>query len=124
MLGGRIKSIDDIPEGDIRRTFPRFQPDVFEANLRLTSEVEKLAAKKGCTPAQVAINWVIALSRRPGMPKIIPIPGASSIERIRENAVEVDLSEEDMVEIERILKEFPVVGDRYHEHGMHMLDHS
>lgn len=124
MLGGKIKSIDDIPEGDHRRTFPRFQPDVFEANLRLTAEVEKLAAKKGCTPAQVAINWVLALSRRPGMPKIIPIPGASSVDKIRENAVEVDLTEEDMVEIERILKEFPVAGDRYAEHGMNLLDKS
>jgi len=83
VLTGKVKSFDDIPEGDFRRHLPRFQPDVLEANLRLTAEVEKLAAKKGCTPAQVAINWILALSRRPDMPKIIPIPGASSIERLR-----------------------------------------
>lgn len=122
ILTGKVKSFDDIPESDFRRHLPRFQPDVFEANLRLTAEVEKLAAKKGCTPAQVAINWILALSRRPGMPRIIPIPGVSSIERLRENAVEVELTEEDMVEIERIVNEFPPVGNRYHDDGMKLLD--
>ncbi len=122
MLGGKIKSLDDIPEGDLRRNYPRFQPDVFDINLRLFAAVEKLAAKKGCTPAQVAINWLLALSRRPGMPTIIPIPGASTIERIRENAVEIELTEEDMAEIEKIMKEFPPVGERYDEYGMSVLD--
>jgi pyridoxine 4-dehydrogenase len=59
MLTGQIQSPDDIPEGDFRRTTPRFQPDVFEGNLRLVREVEKLAARKGCTPGQVAIGWYV-----------------------------------------------------------------
>ncbi len=103
---------------------PRFQPDVFDANLRLVKEVEKLAAKKGCTPGQVAINWVLALARRPGMPTIIPIPGASSPARVRENVVEIELTEEDMGEVERIMRAFAPVGTRYHAHGMEALDTS
>ncbi|KAK3984141.1 NADP-dependent oxidoreductase domain-containing protein [Cladorrhinum sp. PSN332] len=122
MLTGQIKSPDDIPEGDYRRTVPRFQPGAFEANLRLVDEVKKLAAKKGCTPGQIAINWVVALGRRPGMPEIIPIPGASSPERAKENAVEIELSEEDLAEIERIVSEFKPVGERYDEHGMQLID--
>ncbi|KAL2017725.1 hypothetical protein VTK56DRAFT_1750 [Thermocarpiscus australiensis] len=124
MLTGQIKSPDDIPQGDFRRMVPRFQPGLFEENLRLVKEVERLAAKKGCTPGQIAINWVLALSRRPGMPRIIPIPGASSPERVRENAVEIELTEEDMAEIDRILKKFPPVGDRYPKHVMELVDRS
>lgn len=101
---------------------PRFQPEVFETNLRLVRKVEELAARRGCTPAQFAINWVLALSKRPGMPTIIPIPGASSPERVCENAVERELTEEDMADVERIFKEFAPIGDRYHKHGMELLD--
>ncbi|EGZ77121.1 Aldo/keto reductase [Neurospora tetrasperma FGSC 2509] len=121
-LTGQVKSFDDIPEGDFRRMLPRFQPEVFETNLRLVRKVEELAARRGCTPAQFAINWILALSKRPGMPTIIPIPGASSPERVRENAVERELTEEDMADVERIFKEFAPVGDRYHKHGMELLD--
>lgn len=96
---------------------------MLDTNLQLAAAVEKIADRKGCTPAQVAINWVLALSRRPGMPRIVPIPGASSVERIRENSVEVALTEEDMLELAKIMKEFPPVGDRYAAHGMAMLDH-
>ncbi|KAK4033124.1 NADP-dependent oxidoreductase domain-containing protein [Parachaetomium inaequale] len=124
MLTGQLKSFDDIPENDYRRAVPRFQPEVFETNLRLVREVEKLAARKGCTSGQVAIGWVLALSRRPDMPRIIPIPGASRPERVIENAVEVDLSEEDMVELERLTKEFAPEGDRYAAHSMANLDTS
>ena len=124
MLTGQIKSFDDIPENDYRRTVPRFQPEVFETNLRMVREVEKLAARKGCTSGQVAIGWVLALGRRPGMPRIIPIPGASRPERVTENAVEVALSEEDMVELERLAREFAPVGTRYAAHAMEKLDTS
>jgi pyridoxine 4-dehydrogenase len=124
MLTGQFKSHDDLPANDFRRGLPRFQPDVFETNLRLVAEVQKLAAKKGCTPGQVAIGWVLALGKRPGMPTIIPLPGASRPEQVRENAVEVELSEEDMRELERIMREFAPVGTRYSAHGMQSLDNS
>ncbi|KAH6619616.1 NADP-dependent oxidoreductase domain-containing protein [Chaetomium sp. MPI-SDFR-AT-0129] len=124
MLTGQIKSFSDLPENDFRRLLPRFQPDVFEGNLGLVREVEKLAARKGCTPGQIAIGWVLAVAKRPGMPKIIPIPGASTPERVRENAVEIELEEADLVELERIRKEFAPKGERYHAHALQSLDNS
>lgn len=108
----------------MKRLLPRFQLDTFETNLRLVKELEKLAAKKGCAPGRIAINWVLTVSRRPGMPKIILIPGASAPERVRENAVEIELTEEDMAEIERIAHEFKPVGTRYPDYGMAHLDTS
>jgi pyridoxine 4-dehydrogenase len=87
-------------------------------------EVEKVAARKGCTSGQVAIGWVLALNKRPGMPRIIPIPGASRPERVMENAVEVDLSEDDMVELERLAREYAPLGTRYAAHSMEKLDTS
>ncbi|KAK3941547.1 pyridoxal reductase [Diplogelasinospora grovesii] len=122
MLTGQVKSFDDLAEGDFRRMLPRFQPDVFEENLRLVREVETLAARKGCTPGQIAINWLLALAKRPGMPEIIPIPGATTVERVKENAVEIDLTEEDLAEIDELLKKFTPVGDRYPAFAMHLLD--
>lgn len=103
---------------------PRFQPAVFEKNLRLVREVEKLAAEKGCTPGQIAINWLVALGRRPDKPTIIPIPGASSPERVRENSVEVELTEDDMIRLYKIIKELQPEGTRYHGPGMDLLDNS
>ena len=97
---------------------------MFDLNLRMVAEVQKLAARKGCTPGQVAIGWLLALSRRPGMPTIIPIPGASSPARVRENAVEVELDEADMAELDRIIKEFAIVGTRYPAQLMGALDTS
>ncbi len=124
ILTGQIKSHADIPADDFRAMIPRFQPDVFDINLRMVAEVEKLAAKKGCTPGQVAIGWLLALSRRPGMPTIFPIPGASSPGRVKENAVEVELDDADMQELERIMKEFEIKGTRYPEQFMSALDTS
>jgi len=113
ILTGQIKSIDDLPVGDFRRNYPRFQPDTFPINLQLVEQIEALAKKKGCTPSQLAIGWCIAMGRRPGMPIIIPIPGATTEERVRENSVVVDLSDEEMAEIDETLAKFKVVGGRY-----------
>ena len=121
-LTGTLKSPEDIPKGDFRCNIPRFQGENFEANAKLWKEVEKLAQNKGCTPAQIAIGWLLALSRRPGMPKIIPIPGSTKVERVRENAKEVELTDDDMAVIDRILAEFPVIGERYGAAGMALLD--
>jgi pyridoxine 4-dehydrogenase len=110
---GQIKSKADIPEGDLRKHMPKFQDDVMAGNMKVTHEVEKLAQKKGMTNAQVAIGWVRSLSGRNGMPIIIPIPGASTEQRVLENSKEIDLTEEKMLEIESILKENKVIGARY-----------
>ncbi|KZF22272.1 Aldo/keto reductase [Xylona heveae TC161] len=112
-LTGQIKSIDDIPEGDFRRHMPRFQPDVFSKNLDLVAELQKFAQAKGCTPAQLALAWVKSFSGKPGRPTVIPIPGATTEERVLENMVDVTLTDRELEEIEKILKKLPVAGGRY-----------
>ena len=114
MLAGQIKSINDLPDGDLRKMyFPRFSPENIATNVKLVLELEKIANRKACTPAQLALSWVRNLSKKKGMPTIIPIPGASSAERVKENAVEVKLSEEEMGDIDTVLARCEVVGDRY-----------
>ena len=113
MLTGQIKSLQDLPETDMRRHFPRFQPENFETNIKLVREIEKMAEKKDCTTGQLALGWVRTLSNKKGMPTIIPIPGATTVARVKENAVEVELTEEEMRSIDTILADFEVVGDRY-----------
>ncbi|TGJ84135.1 hypothetical protein E0Z10_g4667 [Xylaria hypoxylon] len=112
-LTGQIKTLDDIPKTSFLRMMPRFQPGNFENNIKLVYQVEELATKKGCTPAQLAIGWVRALNGRPGMPTIIPIPGATTAERVRENAKVVELTEEEMATIDGILDGFKPTGARY-----------
>ena len=58
------------------------------------------------------------------MPTIIPIPGCTTVERLKENLTRINLTEEDLAEIDRILAKVPVLGDQYHKHGMEMLDKS
>lgn len=118
MLTGQFKSFEDLPEKDIRRMLPRFQPENFKVNLKLVEELEKIASKKGCRPSQLAIGWLVSLSKQQGMPEIIPIQGATTAERVKENSVEVMLSDEEMKEMENILASSQVIGDRYHAMGM------
>lgn len=113
MLTGQITKPEDIPEGDFRKTVPRFQKENFGKNLQLVRELEKTANKLGCTPAQLAISWVRSLSDKNGNPEIIPIPGSATVERVNENAKYFPLSKEDLAEIESILQSFKVVGGRY-----------
>lgn len=112
-MTGQIKSYKDIPEGDHRRTLPRFQPENFEINIKLVRALEQIAKKKDCTPAQLALGWLLSLSKQPGMPEIIPIPGATTAERVKENAAAVELTDAEMKDIQGILNNFEVVGDRY-----------
>jgi len=93
--------------------FPRFQPDVFDENVKLLHAVEGIAKEKGVTPAQIAIGWVLAQSGTKGMPTIIPIPGATTSARVEENVKPAKLGEEDMQALAEILKKFPVLGGRY-----------
>ncbi|KAI1323103.1 voltage-gated shaker-like K+ channel, subunit [Xylariaceae sp. FL0255] len=115
MLTGAVKKREDVNELLLNMDFPRFRPDAFEANLVLVEKVESLAKKKGCTPAQLAINWTRVLAnKRKGMPPaIIPIPGATTVARVEENSRVLDLTEEEMKEIDDILATFMPVGDRY-----------
>lgn len=127
LAGDGIRKNADIPDGDFRKIMPRFQDDVLDYNNQVLDEVGKLAARKGVTKSQIAIAWVRELSHRTittqdgdrvKLGTIIPIPGATTPERIVENSKLVDLTDEEMEEIAAILKKNPVKGDRYHAHGM------
>ena len=115
-LTGQIKKPEDIPEGDLRRHLERFFPENFDTNLKLVHELEKIAEKKGCKPGQVGIAWVKAQSGKKGMPTVIPIPGATTEERIAENMVDVSLSESEEKEIDELIKSVTIKGGRYNEH--------
>jgi len=107
-LTGAIRSIDDLDEDDYRRHSPRFQGENFQKNLDLVAIIQRLAAAKGVTPAQLGLAWVLA--RWDG---IVPIPGTKRRARLEENvgAVGVDLGEADLAEISAALP--PAAGDRY-----------
>jgi aryl-alcohol dehydrogenase-like predicted oxidoreductase len=116
-LTGAIRSIDDLDEDDYRRHSPRFQGENFQKNLDLVAIVERLAAGKGVTPAQLGLAWVLA--RWDG---IVPIPGTKRRARLDENvgAVGVELSEADLDEISAALPE--AAGDRYPANMMATID--
>ena len=86
--------------------------------MKLVRELEKIAMKKNCTP----LAWIRSLSSKERMPQIIQIPGARTAERVKENAVEVDLTEEEMKGIDTILGSCEIIGDRYHPEGMTMVN--
>ncbi|KIW13084.1 hypothetical protein PV08_08271 [Exophiala spinifera] len=132
LTGPGVRRNADIPEGDFRRFMPRFQDDVLEQNNRLVDEVGRLAEKKGVTRPQIAIAWVRQLSGRTveldgsgekvTLGTVIPIPGATKVERVEENTKLVELTDDEMEEIAHILRSNPVLGDRYHKHGMALVD--
>lgn len=115
MLTGEFKKFEDVPKDSLllQMNFPRFQKENFDINVQLVEKVEEIAKKKGCTPAQLAINWTRALSRRPGMPTIIPIPGATTVARVEENSKQIDITDEEMAQIDAILAKFTPAGERY-----------
>jgi pyridoxine 4-dehydrogenase len=112
----------DFGPDDHRGRFPRFQGENLEHNHKLAEQLQTIAQKKGCTGGQLSIGWVLALSKQPGMPKIIPIPGASKAERVTENAKVVELTPEEFAEINKILDGFEVKGLRYPAPLMSMLN--
>lgn len=103
---------------------PRFQPPNFENNMKLVKQLETLAQKKKCTSAQLALAWVVSLSKKRGMPTIIPIPRSTIVDRVIENgkASAVELNEGEMVEIDRILATCEVTGHRCHPAGMKSIN--
>lgn len=114
VLTGTFTRVSDIPDGDFRKILPKYQDGVIEQNLKRINELNKFAARKGVAPVQLALGWLRSLSSRPGLPTIIPIPGGTTPEKIVQNMDGVPiLSDEDMEEIDEILKRNEVVGSRY-----------
>jgi aryl-alcohol dehydrogenase-like predicted oxidoreductase len=108
-LAGRIRKLDDLAANDWRRNNPRFQGENFAKNVAVADRVQELASEKGCTPAQLALAWLLS---RPG---VIPIPGTSSEARLVENAqaVEVHLSVSEIARMEQAVPRGAVAGQRY-----------
>jgi aryl-alcohol dehydrogenase-like predicted oxidoreductase len=111
-LTGQFKSPEDLPEGDRRRMFPRFQEENFKRNLELVERVRAVAARKDCTPAQLALAWVLAQGE-----DVVPIPGTKRRKYLEENAraVEIEMTPDELREIEEIARPGAASGERYPE---------
>jgi aryl-alcohol dehydrogenase-like predicted oxidoreductase len=118
-LTGEIKSVNDLAPDDWRRNNPRFSGANFQANLDLVEEVKALAARKGCTTAQLALAWVLAQGG-----DIVPIPGTKRRRYLEDNirALEVRLTPDDLVQINSILPPGGAAGTRYPESGMQVVN--
>jgi aryl-alcohol dehydrogenase-like predicted oxidoreductase len=118
-LTGAIQKLDDLDPSDWRRTNPRFQEQALEANLKLAETVKKIATRKGCTPSQLALAWILAQGR-----DIVPIPGTKRLKYLEENmgTVTVNLNENDLVEIDKEFRQVPVHGERYTTDMMRLID--
>ncbi|MBC3541003.1 aldo/keto reductase [Rufibacter sediminis] len=104
-------NLESLPEGDMRKSLPRFQnQDNWDNNQKLAHAFAEFAAGKNCTPAQLALAWVLAQSEN-----IIPIPGTKRRKYLEENAaaVDVQLTIEDIKGLEDLLAKYPHVGERY-----------
>ena len=98
---------------DLRKDFPRFTPEAMEPNFKVVDFLKDLAARKKSTPAQIALAWLLAQK-----PWIVPIPGTTKLKRFEENigAAEVELTQNDLDEIETATSKIDVRGARYPEH--------
>ncbi|MDB4950928.1 MAG: aldo/keto reductase family oxidoreductase [Gemmatimonadetes bacterium] len=118
-LTGQIKSPDDLAPDDFRRHSPRFQGENFQKNLDLVRHVQELARDKGCTPAQLALAWVMAQG-----PDVVPIPGTKRRSYLEDNAgaARVHLSADDLARLDRVAPRGAAAGERYPEPGMKLLN--
>jgi len=118
-LTGAITSRDDFDADDYRRYSPRFQGDNFAKNLALVDKVKALAADKGCTPAQLALAWVLARDAH-----IVPIPGTKRITYLDDNmgALDTALSADELAAIDAVFPPDAASGGRYNETGMRLVN--
>jgi aryl-alcohol dehydrogenase-like predicted oxidoreductase len=109
-LTGAIETPGDFAEDDFRRTSPRFVGENFEKNLELVRHVERMAKRKGCTPSQIALAWLLAQGD-----DVVPIPGTKRVKYLEENlgAVDVDLSADELAELNAIFPPGAASGPRY-----------
>jgi len=117
-LTGAIRTPDDFDADDYRRTNPRFTGENFQRNLALVDKVRDLAATKHCTPAQLALAWVLARGEH-----IVPIPGTRRIANLDDNlgALEVRLGPQDLADIDAVFPVGAAAGTRYAEAVMGLL---
>jgi len=118
-LTGAIRRPEDFAEDDFRRTNPRFQGENFTRNLELVDKVNEIARERGCTPAQLALAWVLARGN-----DIVPIPGTRRAALLDDNlgALDVQLTTEELAVIDAILPPGAALGDRYQPASMAALN--
>jgi aryl-alcohol dehydrogenase-like predicted oxidoreductase len=118
-LTGRYRSIDDLDAKDFRRHSPRFQGENFAKNLSLVDKVQEIAKEKHCTPAQLALAWLLAQG-----PNIVPIPGTTNARRLKENiaAADIALNAADLARIAAAAPSGIAAGERYDETGMRFVN--
>jgi aryl-alcohol dehydrogenase-like predicted oxidoreductase len=111
-LTGKIDESTTFDSSDFRSTLPRFTPDALKANQALIDLLGRIAARKKATPAQIALAWLLAQKRW-----IVPIPGTTKLHRLEENigAVAVELTTDDLREIDNAAAKITVQGARYPE---------
>ena len=119
-LTGSIASTATLDANDFRRHSPRFSDDNIDPNLALVATVRALAARKGCTPAQLALAWVLAQGD-----DVVPIPGTKRIKYLEENigALDVRLDASELAELDAAFPRGVAAGERYHPDGMRTLRH-
>ena len=112
-LTGKIDDTTTFAPSDFRNTVPRFSAEARKANQTVVDLLSAVALRKKATPAQIALAWLLAQR-----PWIVPIPGTTKLHRLMENmtAVSVELTPDDLREIDDAASKIPVVGDRYPEH--------
>ena len=118
-LSGEIRSIDDLPADDFRRSNPRFIGENFQKNLDLVAAVSAIAADRGVTAAQLALAWVLAQGE-----DLVPIPGTRRIATLEQNiaATEIALTPEDLARIEAVFPKGAASGERYAPAGRSALN--
>jgi len=119
LLGGKIKNVDNLEQNDWRRGAPRFQGENFQKNLELVRRIETIAKQKGCTPAQLAIAWVLAKGE-----DIVPIVGTKRRKYLEEDiaALQLTLSPEEIHTIDESVPPDAAAGDRYPTAVMNILN--
>jgi aryl-alcohol dehydrogenase-like predicted oxidoreductase len=118
-LTAKITSVEDLAEDDWRRGMPRFERENFARNMELVEKIRTIAARKGCTPAQLALAWVLAQGD-----DIVPIPGTKRRQYLEENvgALDVRLTPEELTEIGSLIPPGAAAGSRYSEPGLRAIN--
>ena len=119
VLTGQYASVEDLAEDDFRRNQPRFQGDNLQANLRLVERVRALAGEVGCTPAQLALAWLLHQGD-----DVVPIPGTKRVRYLEENAAAADitLTAEQLAALDEALPAGAAAGERYESGSMASLE--
>jgi aryl-alcohol dehydrogenase-like predicted oxidoreductase len=118
-LTAKITNLDELAKDDWRRGMPRFEQENFRRNMELVEKIRAIAARKGCTPAQLALAWVLAQGD-----DIVPIPGTKRRQYLEENfgALDIRLTPEELTDVDSLIPPGAAAGSRYSEPGMRAIN--